>query len=262
MNRTLVLCADDFGLCAGINEAILELIDGGRLSATSCMTTMPAWTPDAAAALLARQDRAALGVHFNLTEGDQAIPLGRLMLQSLTGRLDRGRIQQELEHQLDRFEQLTGRAPDFVDGHQHVQIFPGIRRLVLSTIRQRYPQQRPWIRVSNPAPRGHDAAFKALVLRLMGLGFDRLRRQQKIAGNRCFAGLYSLRPEAGFDRMMQHWLHSLPEGALIMCHPGKTAAASALAQARQREYDWLASDAFGAALAESNRSLASRPALH
>lgn len=151
MNRTLVLCADDFGLSTGINSAILELIDRGHLSATSCMTTLPAWTPDAAAALLARQERAALGVHFNLTEGDQAIPLGQLMLQSLSGQLDLAGIQQALERQLDRFEQLTGRAPDFVDGHQHVQIFPGIRRLVLSTIRQRYPQQRPWIRVSNPA---------------------------------------------------------------------------------------------------------------
>lgn len=261
MNRTLVLCADDFGLSAGINTAILALIDRGRLSATSCMTTMPAWTPDAARALLARQERAALGLHFNLTEGEGAIPLGRLMQQSLTGRLNRSQIQQALEQQLDCFEQLTGRAPDFVDGHQHVQMFPGIRHLVLETIRQRYPQQPPWVRVSNPALRGHDAGFKALVLRLMGAGFEPLRRRCGLAGNRSFAGMYSLTPEADFEGMMQHWLESLPDGALIMCHPGQTGGTSGLARARQREYDWLASDAFAAALDKSERSLSTRPLL-
>jgi len=261
MNRTLVLCADDFGLSAGINSAILELIDRGRLSATSCMTTMPAWTEESARSLLARQERAALGLHFNLTEGEPAIPLGRLMLQSLSGQLDLTRIQQVLEQQLERFEQLTGRAPDFIDGHQHVQMFPGIRQRVLRTIRQRYPRQRPWIRVSTPALSGHDARFKALIVRLMGVGFERRRRQYEIAGSGHFAGLYSLTPDAGFERMLQHWLDQLPEGALIMCHPGKTDGSSPLARARQQEYDWLASDAFIAALTKSKRSLSPCPAL-
>lgn len=124
MTRSLVLCADDFGLTDGINRAILELIDLGRLSATSCMTTMPAWTENAAAALVERHDRAALGLHFNLTEGDNAIPLGKLMQQSLLGQLDTDRVQQAFNQQLDRFEALAELPPDFVDGHQHIQMFP------------------------------------------------------------------------------------------------------------------------------------------
>lgn len=261
MNRTLVLCADDFGLSNGINSAVLNLIDRGRLSATSCMTTMPAWTLEAATELLARRERAALGFHFNLTEGERAIPLERLMLASVTGRLDLTGIQRTLDEQLDSFERLTQRSPDFVDGHQHVQMFPGIRRLILQTIQQRYRQQPPWIRVSTPALGGHDAGFKALVLRLMGTGFERVRREYGIAGSSCFAGLYSLSPDAGFDRMMHHWLQTLPDGALIMCHPGQTDGASPLAQARQREYEWLASDGFAEALEKGGRSLSSRPLL-
>lgn len=140
-------------------------------------------------------------------------------------------------------------------------MFPGIRQQVLRSIRQRYPHQRPWIRVSLPALGGHDAGFKALVLRLMGVGFERRRRQYEIAGSRRFAGLYSLTPDAGFERMLQHWLDQLPEGALIMCHPGRTEGSTPLARARQQEYDWLASDAFIAALAKSKRSLSPRPAL-
>lgn len=261
MTRSLVLCADDFGLSDGINRAILELIDLGRLSATSCMTTMPAWTEGAAAALIARHDRAALGLHFNLTEGDNATPLGKLMQRSLLGQLDTGRVQQALNRQLDCFEALTGLPPDFVDGHQHIQMFPGIRDIVLQTLQQRYQQQRPWVRVSNPAISGHDAGFKAVVLRLIGLGFEQRRRQHAVAGNRSFAGMYSLQPDAGFECMLQHWLKTLPEGALIMCHPGHTDGQSGLARARQQEYDWLAGDAFGAALQQSQRSLTVIPAL-
>ena len=54
--RGIVICADDFGLSAGIDAAVIDLIGNGRLSATSVMVA----GPDAAvsaAALLARRDR-------------------------------------------------------------------------------------------------------------------------------------------------------------------------------------------------------------
>ncbi len=261
MTGSLVICADDFGLSDGINRAILELIGQGRLSATSCMTNMPAWTTDAAARLLELEARAALGLHFNLTEGDGAVPLGKLMQQSLSGRIERSVIGAELERQLDSFEQQLGRTPDFVDGHQHVQMFPGIRQAVLETLARRYGNQCPWVRVSTPALRGHDARFKALVLRIMGLGFDRLRHRHGIAGNRDFAGMYSLQPQAGFGRMMQHWLETLPDGALIMCHPGYTSGQTSLGQAREAERAWLSGDAFAMLLQRCQRRLSPTPRL-
>lgn len=262
MTRSVVLCADDFGLSEGINRAILELIDLGRLSATSCMTTMPAWTTAAAADLLARHDQAALGLHFNLTEGDTAIPLGQLMHQSLTGRIDPESVRTALEQQLDRFEEVLGHIPDFVDGHQHVQMFPGIRQVLLATLAHRYSENRPWVRVSTPALHGHDARFKALILNMMGLGFDRARRHYGIAGNRNFAGMYSLQPQAGFGEMLYHWLEVLPDGALIMCHPGYTDGHSLLAKARQEEHAWLAGDTFAEQFNHQQRKLSTLPDLH
>ncbi|MBA4503641.1 ChbG/HpnK family deacetylase [Marinobacterium marinum] len=261
MNRSLVLCADDFGLSDDINRAILELVRQGRLSATSCMSLMPAWTADAAAQLRELETQAALGVHFNLTEGEQAIPLGKLMQLSLCGRIDTNRVQSSLEQQLDRFEHLAGRTPDFVDGHQHIQMFPGIRRIVLTTLVRRYGADHPWLRVSTPALQGHDARFKALVLRLMGTGFNAQRHRYGVRGNRDFAGMYSLRPDAGFDRMMRHWLDTLPDGALIMCHPGYASSHSALARARDAERAWLAGPRFAAALRDSGRLLVKQPRL-
>ncbi|PSL13921.1 putative glycoside hydrolase/deacetylase ChbG (UPF0249 family) [Marinobacterium halophilum] len=261
MSRSLVLCADDFGLSEGINRAILALIRQGRLSATSCMTTMPAWHAEAATELLALHGKAALGLHFNLTEGDHATPLGQLMQQSLSGRIDRQHIQQALETQLDRFEQQLGHAPDFVDGHQHIQMFPVIRQIVLTTLARRYGHNCPWIRVSTPALSGHDARFKALILNMMGVGFERMRRRYAIAGTRDFAGMYSLQPEAGFGTMMTHWFNTLPDGGLIMCHPGYTDGRSPLARAREEERNWLASAACANALQQHQRTLSKRPAL-
>lgn len=261
MSRTTVICADDFGLSQGINDAILELIDNGRLSATSCMTNMPCWTPAAAEQLLERRHLAALGLHFNLTEGDDAIPLGKLMLMSLSRRLNRRSLLEQLDAQLDKFEQLIGSAPEFVDGHHHIQMFPVIRDALFNRLRQRYGEQIPWVRISKPPLSGHDSAFKALVLLMIGWGFDTSRRQNNLRGNAAFSGMYSLTPEADFAGMMRHWLNTEPDGALIMCHPGKSSGESPLARARRNEYQWLSSDTFQEALKDSNRSLRQEPTL-
>ena len=42
----LVLCADDFGISKGVDDAILELSSKGRLSAISCMTVASNWVEE------------------------------------------------------------------------------------------------------------------------------------------------------------------------------------------------------------------------
>lgn len=261
MRRGVVICADDFGMSEGINDAILELIDNGRLSATSCMTNMPCWTPAAAEQLLKRRHLAALGLHFNLTEGDNATALGKLMLKSLSRQLDKQSVLEQFDAQLDKFEQLIGSAPDFVDGHQHIQMFPIIRDALLNRLSQRYGEQMPWVRISKPSLSGHDSAFKALVLRMIGWGFETSRRQNNVRGNTAFTGMYSLTPGADFAGMMRHWLNTEPDGTLIMCHPGKSSGKTPLARARRNEYQWLSSDRFKESLKESDRLLQRKPSL-
>ena len=39
--RKIVLCADDYGLSLGVSRGIRELLEMGRLSATSCMVVFP-----------------------------------------------------------------------------------------------------------------------------------------------------------------------------------------------------------------------------
>jgi predicted glycoside hydrolase/deacetylase ChbG (UPF0249 family) len=45
--KQVIVCADDYGMSAEVDAAILELIENSRISATSCMTLMPDWSQSA-----------------------------------------------------------------------------------------------------------------------------------------------------------------------------------------------------------------------
>src|SRR4029453_15052844 len=115
------------------------------LSATSAMTNMPHW-PRLAKDLAAVRGMLAAGLHVNLTTGS---PVGRIpcpaaqrLAGGLGGRLDAREVQAEIERQLDAFEQAFGERPAFIDGHQHVQVIPGIRGALLNALKRRsYPAQ-------------------------------------------------------------------------------------------------------------------------
>src|SRR5881397_1256536 len=68
--RRIWLCADDYGLSPGVNRAIRDLIERGRLNATSVMVVGPAIGRDEVAALqaaVADSARCAIGLHATLT---------------------------------------------------------------------------------------------------------------------------------------------------------------------------------------------------
>jgi len=67
MTRRIRLIADDYGLAPGVSAGILDLLDRGRLTGTSCMTGFPEW-PDAAARIKLLCGRAAVGLHLTLTD--------------------------------------------------------------------------------------------------------------------------------------------------------------------------------------------------
>src|SRR5713101_6008334 len=156
----ITVCADDFGLTPGICAGILACLERGRISATSCMTVRPAWR-DWARALRPFGAAADIGLHFTLTDHEPAgpapilaphgrlPPLSRLLRLSLSRRLPRDEIRDQLSRQLDAFEERFNSPPAHVDGHHHVQQLPGVREIVVATLRHRYPANAPYIRVSH-----------------------------------------------------------------------------------------------------------------
>jgi len=69
-------------------------------------------------------------MHFQPLNGGLFLSFPKLLRAGLLRRLDPEIIHAELMVQLSAFNELFGRAPDFVDGHQHAQLFPVVRRRV------------------------------------------------------------------------------------------------------------------------------------
>lgn len=259
--KRVILCADDFGQAPAISRGILQLVDAGRLSAVSCMTGTAAWT-EWGATLAQRQESIDIGLHFNLTHACDlqrwnAQPLNTILRDALSSRLDKHALATTLHAQLDRFEAVIGKAPDFVDGHQHVHVLTGIRGVLLREIGRRYPGREPYLRNVNPYLQRSPALFKTILLKTLNAGFADAARRAGLPCTRGFGGIYSLSPEANFVALMQGWLTMARDGDLLMCHPGAAAddASDPIATTRPHELQHLISDTFAAQLRAADARL-------
>jgi predicted glycoside hydrolase/deacetylase ChbG (UPF0249 family) len=274
--RRIWLCADDYGLSPGINRAIRDLIARGRLNATSVMVVGPSIGRDEVSALqtaAATVPRCAIGLHATLTapfrpltmhfqplDGGMFPSFPKLLRTGLLRRLDPEIIHAELRVQLAAFNELFGRAPAFVDGHQHVQLFPQVRDAFLTAVKQAAPDA--WVRQGGrmrPLMQRLGAP-KALFLDILSAQFRKRAARASIAFNPAFAGAYDFSRQPDFDALMQQFLEGLPEGGLVMCHPGfvdeNLLNLDPLTDQRQREFDFLGSEHFPPLLAANNVTLA------
>lgn len=249
MTKRLTLCADDFAQSGSISAGILQLIDAGRLSATSALSQSPHW-PELAGEIRARAERVDVGLHFNLTHsfGQPAKPLSHWLMKSQLRQLSLPALRDEALAQIDRFAEHFGRLPDFIDGHQHVHALPVIRDALFDAILRRWGEEElPYLRAPDKLGHPGDNRLKSLILRSVCTHFDEQAQERGFATTPWFGGMYSLTPQADFPGLMQAWLARMPDQALIMCHPGLGSQDpdDPIAACRGREFEYLASAAFG-----------------
>jgi predicted glycoside hydrolase/deacetylase ChbG (UPF0249 family) len=273
--RRIWLCADDYGLSPGVNRAIRDLIERGRLNATSVMVVGPSIGRDEAGALrtaAANSPRCAIGLHVTLTapfrpltmhfrpiDGGMFLPFPKLLRAGLLRRLDPEIIHAELMVQLAAFNEMFGRAPDFVDGHQHAQLFPQVRDAFLMAVKEAAPNA--WVRQGGrhqPLARRLGTP-KALFLDVLSAQFRRRAARADIAFNPGFAGAYDFSRQPDYSTLMRQFLDGLPEGGLIMCHPGfvdeTLLSLDPLTDQREREYAFLGGEHFPPLLAANKVTL-------
>lgn len=272
----VAICADDFALSPGVSAAIVELIEAGRLSATSCMVAQPYW-PDHAPLARAVADRADIGLHLTLTDqtplGEMPAlapdgrmpPVGTLIRRAFTGALDRAEIDAEIERQLDRFEEHFGAPPAHVDGHQHVHLLPVVRSLLLTALARRYGSagRMPWLRHTGEAParivRRGVAVAKSLFLGVLATGLDHQAGRLGIPCSRSFRGIYGFEADADFPRLFAAFVALPVDGALIMVHPAHCDSElprfDPLVEPRWRERAFLASAECGDLLAAAGATV-------
>jgi predicted glycoside hydrolase/deacetylase ChbG (UPF0249 family) len=273
--RRIWLCADDYGLSPGVNRAIRDLIGRGRLNATSAMMVGPAIGRDEVSALqavAASSSRCAIGLHATLTapfrpltmhfrpiDGGMFLGFPKLLRAGLLRRLDPEIIYAELIVQLAAFNEMFGRAPDFVDGHQHVQLFPQVRDGFLTAVKEAAP--KAWVRQGGrhqPLARRLGAP-KALLLDVLSAQFRKRASRADVAFNPGFDGAYDFSRQPNFSALMRQFLDGLPEHGVIMCHPGFVddilVGLDPLTVQREHEHAFLGGEDFPRLLAANHVTL-------
>jgi len=103
------------------------------------------------------------------------------------------------------------RCADFVDGHQHVQLYPQVRDGFLAAVKAHAPDA--WVR---QARRNQPLAQrlnspKALFLDFLSTQFRRRASRAGIAYNRAFSGAYDYSRTPDYGALMQQFLDGMAE---------------------------------------------------
>jgi hypothetical protein len=269
--RHIFLCADDYGISPAVSGAIRDLIARRRINATSVMVIAPTFSSAEATALQdAAGDHASVGLHLTLTapftpcthdfsplHAGAFPPLASMARRGLSHSLKPALLDAEIAGQFAAFQAAFGRMPDYVDGHQHIHVFPQISEALIRVTKHTAP--RAWLRQCGRAVR-QNADPKGFILDALSRRFRRLATAQGLHTNPAFAGTYAFRPRADFAKLFPKFLDGLPDGSVVMCHPGKVDAElirlDPLTELREREYAFLLGASFPDLLAARGLRLA------
>ena len=78
-------------------------------------------------------------------------------------------------------------------------------------------------RCQNAANLDHGNNFvnaKAIALDILSNGFRRLANRHGVRVNPAFAGTYGFATDADYAQIFPKFLRGLPDGSVVMCHPG------------------------------------------
>jgi predicted glycoside hydrolase/deacetylase ChbG (UPF0249 family) len=165
-------------------------------------------------------------------------------------------IADEFRRQIDAFARQMGREPDFLDGHQHVHAFPGVREALIAALDGLGLTRRLYVR--DPADRfgairaRRLCTIKAMVIASLARGFRQKLEKRGILANTGFAGIVPFNPRRDYATDFARFLREPGERHLVMCHPGYAdadqQAADPIRATRPKEHEFFAGDAFPALL--------------
>lgn len=237
--KCLIVNADDFGLTAGVNRAIIEAHTRGIVTSATLMANMPAF--DDAAQLAKEHPSLGIGLHFNITQGrpvadaslvsnlldERGEFLGTttsLVRRTFAGRLRIEEVVIELRAQIEKALNASVRLTH-VDSHKHSHALPQVCRAIARTINEygvgamRLPRER-WrfnARANSFKLLGQSAG--AFALSHLCRASETALRQSNVKTTAAFFGV----THTGFwdKRWLIDLIERLPDGASeLMCHPG------------------------------------------
>jgi predicted glycoside hydrolase/deacetylase ChbG (UPF0249 family) len=265
--KMMIINADDFGLCEGVNRAVYEAHTRGVLTSTTIMANMPA--VDEAIMIARKTPSLGVGVHLNATEGTPISATSKvgalvgengefkysaykLAMKSLVDKKVLEALEIELAAQIESIID-KGIVPTHLDSHKHFHCFGPIYRIVCSLAERfgiravRWPWEPAtvgygdWPRAGGFGPFGKLRAgdkIRAMLLRYLTLNCQKI--DSRFIKNDIFFGvLHTGRID---DKFWAEIGKTQFEGvAEVMTHPGypQGLTHTRLVKEREVELKWL-----------------------
>jgi len=263
MNRQIIINADDFGLCRGVNKAIVQAYTDGVLTSATIMANMPAARE--AVYLAKKLPGLGVGVHLNIFEGyplsdDTCVKClldadgrfcmsaAKLSLLSITRGKIRNAIKAEFAAQI-QWVINNGLKSTHLDSHKHIHSFPVIFSIVcelaaqfgISAVRFTYEPGKicrtPW-----PCP-GKGGKKRAWLIRHMAR-INRLQNSSLLKTELILGIAHTGKMDVDFFKAVT--LYNYAEIVEVITHPGYTDGLDVnktrLIEQRKLELDALCSD--------------------
>jgi len=241
--KQLIINADDFGMTAGVNRAILELGRRGAVTSATLMAAAPAAAEAAEAGL--RRPGFGVGCHVVLVDGapispPDAIPtlidprsptkaprfrstLGAFVRDLLRGRIREADIEAEAVAQIRRLRQLDI-AVTHLDSHKHTHAFPRVLRPLLraavlcNVACIRNPFEPEW----SIAATGNAGLLRRLQVRALRSQRRYFLEAAEHIGVLTTDGSLGVLATGSLDEAtLRRILAAMPEGVWeLVCHPG------------------------------------------
>ena len=243
--KRLIVNADDFGLTAGINRAVMELGTEGVLTSTTLMANAPA----TAAAASLHPSGLGIGCHVVLVDGEpvltpDSIPslvdsgsdsgrsstpprfrptLRAFVIDLLRGRIREADIEAEAIAQIRRLQQLDV-AVTHIDTHKHTHMFPRVLRPLLraavlcNVVCIRNPFEPDW----SIAATFNAGLLRRLEVKVLNTQRDYFLKAIGQIGMTTTDGALGVLATGTLDeRLLRDLLRSMPDGCWeLVCHPG------------------------------------------
>jgi predicted glycoside hydrolase/deacetylase ChbG (UPF0249 family) len=274
MSAKLIINADDFGLCEGVNRAVFEAATSGVLTSTTIMANMPA--SDEAIELAKKTPTLGVGIHLNVVEGkpvssDSTVELllddggefkhsaYKLAFKILTNKKILKAAEIELAAQISSIID-RGIKPTHLDSHKHFHCLSPVYRIVCSLAADfgigaiRWPWEPATVCLGDWPQVGFRDKAQAFLLRQMALNCR--KQDRRFIKNDIFFGVaHTGRID---DRFWSEISRTQFVGvAEVMTHPGypEGLGKTRLVEQRKIELKWLCAPSTKQLLAEAGLEL-------
>ncbi len=233
--KTVIINADDFGLCESVNKGIIKCLECGTVSDLSFMINLDEF--DKSARILERLNIRRFGFHLNITVGKSILggrskladrygnylDLSNLVFRMLIGRISANDIYLEIRCQLE-FLIKQGYTITHIDSHRNVHLLPWIIRpliLLNNELGLHVPIRVPLEKIYFSKVRGRSVVriFMINILSTICLFVSGYRRKMRTIGGSLYDNPNMVKT---FENILRIVGNSSYEKYEIAVHPGYT----------------------------------------